>query len=48
MEEPDCLKPIGEQMRAFISDQGKQLLKQVELRSPEGKALNVKEILAQS
>lgn len=45
-DEPACLKPIGEQMRQFISNQGKQLLKQVELRNSEGKTLNLKEILA--
>lgn len=35
-------------MRQFISNQGKQLLKQVELRNNEGKTMNLKEILAQS
>jgi hypothetical protein len=45
-EEADCLKPIGEQMRAFISEQGKETLKSVELVNADGKSLAIKEILA--
>lgn len=47
-EEPDCLKPVGEQMRQFIAEQGKETLRQVELRNAEGKTLGIKEILSTS
>ena len=45
-QEPDNLKPIGEQFRAFIAEEGKQLLKQVELHNAEGKLLDIKEIIS--
>ena len=35
-------------MRAFVAEQGKETLRQVELRNSEGKPLGVKEILVTS
>lgn len=45
-EDTDCLKPIGEQLKKFIASQGKETLKQVELRNAEGKQFGMKEILS--
>ena len=47
-EEVDCLKPIGDQMRAFISEQGKDQLRSIALVGPEGKNYSVKEIISRS
>ena len=47
-EEPDYLKPIGEQMKRFIIEEGKKLLKLVGLTNSSGKELGIKEILQES
>lgn len=47
-QEPDHLKPIGEQFKQFISEQGKNMLKQVELHNKDGKLYEIKEIIATS
>ena len=47
-EEKDCLKPIGDAFRHYITEQGKDTLKMVALCSPEGKTLGVKEIIGSS
>ena len=44
-QEPDHLKPIGEQFKSFIAEQGKNMLKQVELHNPDGKLFEIKEII---
>ena len=47
-EEPDFLRPIGEQMKRFINEEGKKLLKLVGLTNSSGKELGIKEILQES
>jgi hypothetical protein len=47
-EEVGCLKPIGDQLRHYITEQGKDTLRAVVLCNPDGKALGVKEILGSS
>jgi len=44
-QEQEHLKPIGEQFKTFISDQGKNLLKQVDLYNKDGKPMDIKEII---
>ena len=47
-EETTCLKPIGDQMRNYIANLGRNTLKAVIITSPEGKTLGVKEIISKS
>ena len=47
-EETACLKPIGDQMRTYIINLGRNMLKAVVITSPEGKTLGVKEIITKS
>lgn len=42
------MKPIGDQMRNYIANQGREKLKAVAITSPEGKSLGVKEIISKS
>ena len=44
-EEVGCLKPIGDQLRNYIAEQGKDTLRSVQLSNADGKQLGVKEIL---
>lgn len=44
-QEPDHLKPIGEQFKSYIAEQGKNMLKQVELHNADGKLYEIKEII---
>lgn len=47
-QEPECLKPIGEQFKNYISVQGTNTIKSVPIATPEGKNLSIKEILSRS
>lgn len=45
VDEPESLRPIGDRFRKFIADQGKNLLRSVELRNQDDKAYGLKELL---
>lgn len=47
-QEPEHLKAIGDQFKQFIAEQGKAMLKQVELHNKDGKLYEIKEIIATS
>ena len=48
VDEPESLRPIGDRFRKFIADQGKNLLRSVELRNQENKPFGLKELLHSS
>lgn len=45
-EEPDSLKPIGELFKNYIIEEGKTILKEVELLNSSGKPFEIKEIIS--
>ena len=45
-EEQESLKPIGELLKNYIIEEGKTILKQVELINSNGKPYEIKEIIS--
>lgn len=47
-EEHESLKPIGEMFKNYIVEEGKTILKQVELNNASGKPYEIKELISQN